>query len=222
MLQGMVFDFDGVIADTEPLHYRAFLEVLEPLGIRFDYETYGARYIGFDDREGFEAILHDHGRRVTTEELRRLIRYKLAAFERIVAEGVVPYPGVVGLLSSAASELAVGICSGARAADVTAVLAALDGGKLRGSLRTVVTADDVRRSKPDPESYRLAAERMALPPSACLAVEDTPPGIESARAAGLHTLALTHTHSPEALHAADRVVDRADELRLEDLRTWFG
>ncbi|MBI1369361.1 MAG: HAD-IA family hydrolase [Planctomycetes bacterium] len=221
MLEAIVFDFDGVIVDTEPLHYRAFLRVLEPRGIQFDYDAYLEKYIGFDDRDGLRAMFEDHDQTLDDAASLSLRRDKAHAFDTIVAEGVTPFPGVLELIRAAAAAMPIAICSGALRSDIDAILPALGEGEIPDLFRAMVTADDVARSKPDPESYALAARRLGIDPAKCLAIEDTPAGLESARGAGLRTLAVTHSYPADRLRAADRVVTSLDDVTLEKLRGWF-
>ncbi|MGQ9591668.1 MAG: HAD family hydrolase [Planctomycetota bacterium] len=227
MLQAIVFDFDGVLADTEPLHYRAILETARPFGCEFTYEEYLERYVGFDDRDALRAVLRDGGRPEADDSARisQLVLEKGAAFERIVGEGVRAYEGTVAFVREAASALPLALASGATRRDVDLVLGRLG---LLGLFDPVVTADVVARSKPDPETYRLALEGLArrrpdlaIAPERCLAIEDTAAGIASAKAAGLATLGLATTVPPEELRAADRVVRSLEGIRPEDLRRWY-
>ena len=194
----VIFDFDGIIVDSEPLHYRAFLEVLEPFGIACSWEEYLAHYMGYDDRDAFRAFFHTRGETLAPSRLKELIQRKAGAFRAAVARGVTPYPGVVALVRSLAQSLPVGLCSGALRDDITPILHQLD---LIDAFRIIVAADDVSVSKPDPASYRLALRRLAetvparqLPPAATLAIEDTPAGIASARGAGLTVLAVANSY----------------------------
>lgn len=95
MLAAVIFDFDGIIVDTEPLHYRAFQEILVPLGLGYSWAEYLRLYIGFDDRDAFRNTFLSAGRTLRDEELQALVREKGAAFQGIIAAGVEPYPGVV-------------------------------------------------------------------------------------------------------------------------------
>jgi beta-phosphoglucomutase len=209
----VIFDFDGVIADTEPLHYRSFQEVLEPEGLSYSWEVYLADYVGFDDRDAFRYAFKTAGRALDDTRLGRLIETKERIFERMVREGgMTCYPGVREILSALrAANVPVALCTGARASDIRAALSALD---LGGAFDCVVTADDVAASKPDPESYlrSLAALASAFPsktlrPACCVAVEDTPAGVTAARGAGLRVIAVTTTHPGSTLSTADAVVD---------------
>jgi beta-phosphoglucomutase len=223
MIEAIVFDFDGVVVDTEPLHYRAFLAALDEHSVQFDFDHYQRHYIGFDDRDGFAAISRDHSLLISPEQLRVLIDEKAAAFEAMVTEGLDPLPGVVPLIRTASAILSTAICSGALRCDIDAVLATLDGGGLTDLFETIVTADDVAKSKPDPQSYRLAAERLGIAPSNCVAIEDTPAGLQSARAAGLKTLAVATTYpQSDLVGKADRVEVDLANVTVESIRDWFA
>lgn len=222
MIQSIVFDFDGVIVDTEPLHYRAFLRALEPLGIDFDYDRYVQQYIGYDDRDGLAAICGDFDVALADPQVGELILRKAEAFEQIVNEGVAPFPGAVELILSTAEQMPIAICSGALRRDIEAVLRGVGDGDLLRRFEVIVTADQVPHSKPDPRSYQLAAERLNLPAAQCLAIEDTPAGLASARGAGMRTLGVAHSHAAARLAAADRVEQSLAHVTLEKLLTWFA
>lgn len=221
MLQAIVFDFDGVIVDSEPIHYAAFKAVFEPLGAQFDYGVYLERYAGFDDREGLAAILSDYNVGVDAAHMETLIESKAKALTDIVADGVKPMPGAAGLIRDCAACWPLAVCSGALRRDIDLMLPAIDEG-LADCFRLYITAEDVARSKPDPASYRLAAERLGVDAAACLAIEDTAAGIASAAGAGLKTLAVTHTYPADVLADADRTVETLVDLNPETLRRWFG
>jgi beta-phosphoglucomutase len=230
MLKAIVFDFDGVIVDSEPLHYRAFLKVAEPLGVHFSYDEYLARYIGYDDRDSFRVMLGmEPGVQGTPEEqaeIGELVRRKGEAFQEVVRAGVDAIPGVPDLVREAAAAMPLTIASGATSQDIDTILGGM---RMKPLFTAIVTADRVPRSKPDPASYALAVADLArarpdlaLTPGDCLAIEDTAAGIESARGAGLRTLGLATTGPAEKLRRADRVLDGAAGLTLAKLREWFG
>lgn len=230
MLKAIVFDFDGVIVDSEPLHYRAFLHVARGLGMEFDYAQYLERYVGFDDRDGFRAMLTDvpgttPSQSGDNDQIALLCEMKAAAFEAVVAQGFETIPGMLRLIEQARQQMPIAIASGATKQDIDLILNKLN---FTTFFNPIVTADDVARSKPDPHTYSLAVDglanqhsKLAIEPSDCLAIEDTPAGIESARRAGLKTLGLATTHGADKLHAAHRVVQTVDGLTLDVLRQWF-
>ena len=221
----VIFDFDGIIVDTEPLHYQAFQEILIPMGIGYSWEDYLLYYIGYDDRDAFRKTFLSTGRILANGELDALIEEKGALFQRIIASGVKPYPGVVELLHSIAGNLPLGLCSGALPSDVEPILENLG---LADTFDIMVTAADVQASKPDPESYALAVTRLisafpvkGITPGNCLAIEDTPAGIASARGAGLKVMAVTNSYPEEELAGADRIVASLADINLHTLCNLF-
>jgi beta-phosphoglucomutase len=221
--EAVIFDFDGVIADTEPLHYNAFLKVLEPLGISFAWETYVETYMGFDDRDAFREAFRDRGRALDDRRLSELVEAKSRVFQDVIRDGVKAYPGTLPMIESLhASGVPMAICSGALRSDIDPILSGL--GIARCFLH-IVTAEDVRKSKPDPECYVLAIRRLThslqqviSAPRNCLAVEDTPAGIEAAKGAGLAVLAVTNSHPAEELSGADFITDSLANVRLAGMR----
>ncbi len=221
MLKAIAFDFDGVIVDSEPLHYRAFIEVVKPLGVVFSYEQYLERYIGYDDRDLFRAIFAELDDPLSADRLRELIGAKAEAFARIVDQGVTAYPGAVELIRRAADAMPIAIVSGALRDDIDLILSGIGDGKLIERFASVVTADRVAASKPDPASYRMAVDELQVEPNNCLAIEDTVAGIASAKTAGLRTLGVGQTHPIEQLTSAERTVASLAEVDLPGLRRWF-
>lgn len=224
MIQALVFDFDGVIVDSEPLHYQAILRIASRWDYVFSYSHYLERYLGFDDREVFLALLHDSGKAAGAgpELLEDLIREKGDWYEELVHQGIPPVTGTVEFIRRLDGRVPVAIASGATRRDILLSLHAIG---LDGVFDLIVPADEVTRSKPDPETYRLACHRLAarhpgleLRPERCLAVEDSPQGIESARGAGLPVLALTTTQPPAALGRAHRIIPSLQEYSWEALR----
>jgi len=227
LLASIVFDFDGVIADSEPLHYKAFVTIARQFGLDFDYAAYVRDYIGFDDRDAFRVMLRAAGAQPPNDPcLAALIHSKAQAFEKCVASGIEALPGAIALIDmAAAAAMPVAIASGATRRDIDLILSHLG---IANRFELVVSADDVTRSKPDPETYRLAVQRLAehhrdrkIQPSACLAIEDTLAGLASARTAGLHTLGVDPTGSAGGLDGADRTVRSLTEFSLDQLKHWW-
>ena len=227
MLSAIIFDFDGVIVNTEPLHYRAMQEVLAPLGLGYAWEDYMALYIGFDDRDAIRERYKKDGRAPGDAELQSLIKKKADAFERLVVEeGADPYPGVVRFIRSLVGQVPVALCSGALRRDVSPILARLH---LDRCFNVMVTSDDVKTSKPDPECYALTVERLSaayphvgISAGTCLAVEDTPAGITAAKGAGVKVLALPNSYDQGKLAAADIVLESLEDVTLVSLQGMFS
>ncbi len=217
--EAVIFDFDGVIADTEPLHCNAFGKVLEPLGISFPWQEYVDRYMGLDDRDAFREAFRNHGLALDDRRLSQLVDSKSRVFQDIIGNGVNSYPGTVETIESLhTSGFPMAVCSGALRSDIDPILSRL--GIARCFLH-VVSADDVRNGKPDPEGYVLAFRRLSLSrpsmlsaPRKCLAVEDTPAGVEAAKRAGLSVLAVTNSCAAEKLSEADAITDSLANVRF--------
>ncbi len=236
MLRAIVFDFDGVVVDSEPLHYQAFVLVGKGIGFEFTYEQYLATYIGFDDRDAFRVMLGAAGREVTEAKIAELCTQKQRAFDAVAAMGqgragepgenksgdggTLAIPGALALIDECyAVDFPRAIASGATRQDIDLMLGLLD---RRDRFEIIVTADDVAYSKPDPASYALAVDRLEIDPDHTLAIEDTVAGLISAREAGLRTLALATTTDADKLRGhADRVIDDLTGIDLEQLRMWY-
>lgn len=226
MLKAIVFDFDGVIVDSEPAHYKAFLQVAKPLGLSFSYETYLQEYVGFDDRDAFAHMLSKLSLPSDASRIGKLIADKAIAFEHIVGQGMDTIPGVLDLINEAVvADFPIAIASGATRRDIDVIL---DGLKLDAGFDPIITADLVTHSKPDPASYAMAVQGLAarlpeldLTPGDCLSIEDTAAGIASASGAGLMCLGLTTTGHASTLHQAQRVIPTLQGVTLAQLRQWF-
>ena len=225
----VIFDFDGVIVDSERLHHKTLVEAMAGQGPEVTWEFYCEKLIGFDDRGAFAVLLEQAGIEPTAEEIRRRTERKAVLFAQQAAAGRVPaFPGAVELIRACAAACPVGLCSGARRSDIDPVLAALG---VDGCFAVRVTTEDVDRSKPDPAGYRLCAERLAarfpaggISPATCVAIEDTPDGIASARGAGIPVLAVATHLPPVVLKAAgaSAVVETLAGLSPETLVARVG
>ncbi len=221
-LQAVIFDCDGILVDTEPIHYRAFQEVLEPLELGFDYEHYMRAYIGFDDRDAFAEAFREKGKILDAHQLSGLMEAKNRVLQSIVTRGINSFPGVVTLIEELLRHnVPLAVASGALRDEVEAFTTTLS---IRHAFRVIVAADDVARSKPDPETYLAAMEKMRihggvadLEPSRCIAIEDTPAGIASARAAGLCVMAVTNSFGAESLGEAHQVVPSLTRVNIREM-----
>ena len=219
--EAVLFDFDGILVDTEPMHHRAFNEVLDPLGMGFPWKVYVEIYMGFDDRDAFREAFRTKGIDLDDANLSKLVAAKSKAFLRGLRDGVTAYPGAVPMIESLhTTGRPLALCSGALRSDIDPILAQLG---VARCFDVIVSADDVRRSKPDPESYALAFARLAerhptvlTVPDASVAVEDTPAGIRSAKGAGLRVLAVTNSYGAGELAGADWIVGSLENVRFEE------
>jgi len=208
-ITAVILDFDGVIADSERLHLGAFQEVFAHHGWTIGEAEYFDRYIGFDDRGLVLTYLDDRGLAVTPDVVDEILEAKAGAFSRHLTSTDILYPGARTAVIELAAHYSMAIASGALHREIVEILKT---GGLAGLIPVIVGADDVPASKPSPEPYLAAAERLGIPPSGCVAVEDSPAGLQAARAAGMHTVAVTTTSPVHALLHADRIVAGLHEV----------
>jgi beta-phosphoglucomutase-like phosphatase (HAD superfamily) len=211
----VIFDFDGVIADTEKLHFEASRLVLADEGMPLDQARYYAKYLGYSDADMAEAIARDQGRFAAdgdrSEFVREFTRRKGVIFERLLTSGAILFPGVAACFERLAPVFPLAIASGSFHEEIERIL---NGAGLRHHFQAIVGAADAARSKPHPAPYLEAARRLGVPPSACVAIEDSMWGLDSARGAGMQTIAVTNSYSAAEL-TADRIVNGLDEVTPE-------
>jgi len=213
----VIFDFDGVIVDTEPIHYQVFQDILEPIGLGYTWDEYTRTYMGFDDRDAFREAFGAAGKTLTPDRLQELISQKAGIFEQVVSRGVTPYTGVIELIHElSAKGIPLAISSGALRSDIIPILEQLN---IEHYFSHIVTADDVPQSKPHPASYLSAKEKLLISfpdklnsDSLVYAIEDTPAGIQSAKGAGLSVVAVTNSYQAEKLRQADVIVPSLEQL----------
>lgn len=222
MIRAVVFDFDGVIANSEPLHFRAFRDVLADRGVALTEREYYDRYLGFDDVGAFEAIGADRATRFSAREIAGMVAAKALRMEMLEREGSVLFPGARSAVERMAQAGPVAIASGAIRAEIVRLL---EHERLARFFQVIVAAEDTTQSKPAPDPYLRAvaklSEAVGMPfsPSECVAVEDSHWGLQSARAAGLHAIGIAHTYPADALVDADVVIGHLDQLTLDLLKT---
>ncbi len=221
-LRAAVFDFDGVIVDTEPLHFRSLHDALLEAEVRITAEEYWGIYLAYDDRTAIRLALEQHGRASTPEQVTTIEARKSARFAALLSE-VPVFEGARELVRALAGEMPLAIASGARHDEIEAILTGVG---LRDAFTSIVGAEDTARTKPDPEPYleavrRLASTARGLEPSECIAFEDSRPGIASALGAGMRVVAVAHSYPAETLGTAHRVVRSLAGLAADDLRALF-
>jgi beta-phosphoglucomutase len=219
MLQAIVFDFDGVIADSEPLHLRAYQRILDREGVRLTRQEYYAKYLGFDDVGLFRTLAKDRGMTVSESRIDDWIAEKASIIEELLAEGSVLFPGAAECIRSLSSNYPLAIASGALAPEIELVL---DRTGLSTCFTTIASASDNVPGKPAPHLYLLAVAKLRravqIDASGCAAIEDSHWGLESAKAAGLRTVAVTHTYPAASLMMADLVVNGLGEITIPALQ----
>lgn len=212
--EAVIFDFDGVLADSEPLHERSVAMAARERGWVVDVSDFSDRFVGQGDRMVFLTLAEEAGEALDEAGLGSMIVRKRELFRVLCAEmPPEPLAGGVELLRACAEALAsfggVGVCTGSRRPEVEPLLERFG---VRNVLGSFVTADDVHRTKPDPACYLLSCERLGVEPSRAVAIEDSPTGIASAKAAGLRVIAVEHSFARDRLGEADAVVRTIAEI----------
>ena len=216
-LQAIVFDFDGVIADSEPLHLKAFQQTLAEEGIVLERDDYFARYLGYDDVGAFGAVARDNGLAWSDRHITTLVARKAQKMQAILAAGEVLFPGAAAFVRAAAAEVPIAIASGALRHEIVQIVAAAG---LDGLFAAIIASGDTPESKPSPAPYLLAFEQLqratgrVLDRQRCVAIEDSLWGLESARGAGLRCVGVTTSYPAAELSGAELIVDGLQTLTL--------
>ena len=219
-LQAIVFDFDGVIANSEPLHLMAFQQALAEDGVELGASDYYSRYLGYDDVGMFEALGRDRGLSMEGGRVAVLVARKGERMLQLLHSGSVLFPGALEFIREAAAVVPIAIASGALRHEIDEIIDAAGVGNL---FATIVAAGDTPESKPSPAPYRLAIEQLqertgrALDPRRSVAIEDSRWGLESARGAGLRLVGVTSSYPAEELSDAELVVAGLGALTLPAL-----
>ena len=219
-LQSIVFDFDGVIADSEPLHFRAFQQTLAEENIDLSVADYYSHYLGYDDVGLLQALAANRGIKMNGSRIVALVARKGQRLQTMLHGDNVLFPGAVDFIRSAAAEVPIAIASGALKQEIADITEAAG---IRNLFTAVVAAEDTPQSKPSAAPYRLAFEQLRehrsgdLDPCRCVAIEDSRWGIASARAAGLRCVGVTNSYVATELEGAELVVGGLGELTLHAL-----
>ena len=219
MLRALIFDFNGIIVDDEPIHFELFKQVLAEEGIELTEADYYARYLGFDDRGAFTAAYREHGRSLDEKLLVRLIGRKAIYYQSEIRSKVRIFPGVEKLVTTLVPVLPLAVASGALRQEIETILSAAG---LLKHFAVIISAEDVDHGKPEPEIFLKALARLnaqvedghPIDAPDCLVIEDSKEGIRGARRAGMKCLAVSNSHPTELLQEANAVVRSLEEVDL--------
>jgi HAD superfamily hydrolase (TIGR01509 family) len=227
MLRALVFDFDGVLVDSEPLIFELTRQMALKEGWTLTREEYFRDYLALDDRGIIEHLYLSHGRALDPARRDELVAWKFRAYAEAIRDGLPAMPGAAEFIRKVAEEYPLAIASGSLRSEVEYLLVKID---MRNKFLLLVTAEDTDRCKPDPQIFvkavaglnRLPMFRQSpLLASQCLAIEDAPAGVRAAKAAGMKCLAIAHSRPPGELDHADFLVRGFAEVRMDDLRKAF-
>ena len=228
MLRAIIFDMDGVICDSEPIHMQAFQAVLKSEGIMITDQEYYDKYLAHDDRGSFESALEAHQRPPPeVKRMNALLSAKARAFDGLMKKRMIIYPGADAFVRKAVKKYALALASGARRLEVEYVLKKA---KIRDVFSAIVSADEVKNGKPQPEAFLRALELLnatrlegtrAIQVSETLVIEDSPRCIRTAKALGMKTAGMASSYKPEELKEAHLVIDTLVGLDVETLEKLF-
>jgi beta-phosphoglucomutase len=223
MLKAVIFDFNGVLVDDEPIHFELFRKVLGEEGLTLTKDAYVERYMGMDDRGCFRAVFEANGRKLDDAQVAQLIRRKAAYYRDTIAERIVIFPGVKRLVPELAARFPLAVASGALRAEIEMILQVAG---LKEHFQLIASAEDVDHGKPHPEVFIKALrglnekQREPIRASECLVIEDTKDGLAAAHRAGIKCLAVTNSY-PAAELEAEAVVDSLEEVTIPFLEAMF-
>lgn len=222
-MDALLFDFDGVIIDSEPIHLLGFQHVFSRWDIDLTREIYYARYLGLDDFSCAKTVAQDYGREFSETQLRQMVCDKTAIVQDTFRKSLQAYPGVLELIAAAdEAGIPLGICSAALRDEIRVACETLGVGQ---QFKVIVAAEDCDRCKPDPQGYFMTLEKLSqisgkqLSPERSVVIEDSVPGVKAGKAMGARVLAVTTSHPAEQLSHADMVVDSLSDVSVETLRS---
>jgi beta-phosphoglucomutase len=222
MFRAVIFDFDGVITDSEVLHLRSFNQVLAQYGVEISTKDYYKEYLGLSDFDCFKALVNKKILQKPAQGIENLAKEKTEVFEKLAkTEGRI-IEGVRDFLQMLRqNNIPMAICSGALLAEIELIL---EEARLRPFFEVIVSAEFVKKGKPSPEGFLLTLRKLnrnrqnPIPPNQCIVIEDSHWGLEAARAAGMHTVAVTNSYDADQLAMAEKIVTGLGDLSIDNLQ----
>jgi len=222
MLKAVIFDFDGVITDSEVLHLRAFNQSLVPYGVEISTKDYYTNYLGFSDFDCYKALIDNGLLKINERKIGGIIKEKSKIFEELTKTEGRTIEGVHEFLQMLEkNKIPMAICSGSLMVEIEVML---EESGLRHFFAEIVSAEQVKKGKPHPEGFILALQKLnknCHPPidaGECIVIEDSHWGLQAGKAAGMHTIAVTNSYEAEQLTIAEKIVAHLNELTIDDLR----
>jgi beta-phosphoglucomutase len=229
MLRTVIFDFDGVITDSEILHLRAFNRVLAQYGIEIQTRDYYREYLGLTDVDCFNLVAERNQPMLDGQKIENLVQLKNQIFEELAQTDGKIIEGVRDFLQMLKeNDVPMAICSGAVRAEIELIL---EQARLRHFFTVIVSAEQVKKGKPHPDGFLLTLQKLnqcVIPaqagiqgpilPDQCVVIEDSHWGLEAAKKAGMHTVAVTNSYDADELSLAEKIITRLDELNIDDLQ----
>jgi beta-phosphoglucomutase family hydrolase len=215
-LEAVLWDLDGVIADTGEYHYQAWQEVFGKRGYAFSKEDF-MRHFG---RRHDTIIRFAIGENISTEEFNIITCEKQENYRRRVVSNIRPLPGAIELIRSLNEHgIKTAIASSAPMENIEIIIKGL---KIEGCFQAIASGTEVAEGKPSPQIFLLAAEKLEATPSNCVVIEDAIAGVSAAKQAGMKCIAVTNSHPGKSLKKADLIVTTLESVNIDDLTGLFG
>lgn len=227
VLRSIIFDCDGVLLDSEPVHFSAFKKALGSDGEILTEDLYKEKFLALDDRGAFTAFYNQMNTPLSLVQLKEFIDKKADIFQELVqSEGILPFPAVPELVMALSQRYPLAIASGARRHELEMLLEAAG---IRTYFEVIVSADDVEKGKPHPESFLKAVEMLnssgkrptVIRPEECVVIEDSKHGIVSAHSAGMKVIAVATSYPSFELSGADLVISSLASLKVSQIEDLF-
>lgn len=223
MLEAVIFDFDGVLVDSEKLHYQAFSRTLTKFNYQLSIRDYYDRFLGLSDQELLRVVNKEGKLSLSNQQFKKLLGEKANLFKEMAATEAGIIEGVPQFLNMLVGDkIPLAICSGSLLPEIETILKSA---VLRSYFEVIVSAEQVEKGKPDPEGFLLALKLLnkklhkSIKPENCVVIEDSRWGLEAAKAAGMQAVAITNTYTVEHLKPADKVIAHLSQLSLTDIHS---
>ncbi len=214
-LEAVLWDMDGVIADTADYHYNAWREVFEERGIEFSKADF-MRHFG---QRHDTIVRFALGDKISPEEISKISEKKQAIYRRNIAKNIIPLPGAVALIKSLNQHgIKTAVASSAVQANIDVILRGLG---IERNFQAIVWGTEVAEGKPSPLVFQLAAKKLGVKPANCVVIEDAIAGVTAAKRAGMKCVAVTNSHPSHSLKNADLIVDSLEKVDIEVLKELF-
>ena len=211
-IKAVIWDMDGVIADSGPYHLSAWQEIFGKRGVKFTTEDFSHSF-GLRNDNIIRNIL---GGKITQAEIDAIAREKEVAFRRLAGRKIKPLPGAIELIKSLKKQgFRMAIASSTTMENIQLITGTLG---IDSCFQALVTGHDVTEGKPSPQVFLLAAQRLGVKPGNCVVIEDAVAGVAAAKKAGMACLAVTNTHPGQRLKEADLIVDTLEAVTIDDIK----